>query len=277
MQEHRVVLDRGVVGLLTLPDDPPPHPAVLLLHGFGNHKDEVGDLFRRLALMLAAAQMASLRIDFRGWGESAGDMADTTIAGQWEDAQLAGLYVNALPTVDASRLGIVGFSLGSASAILCAAEASPSYAALVLWSPALDHAADAVAAFGQETLDQAVREGIVTIDLGWRCVTLKDTFFRGLGTHDLHAQLQRYPGSVLVVAGSADESATVVPDVLATTPGQVKETIIIDGADHIFNVLDDDQTAATQLLEATVQWLRATLEIGEDRKSGFLSTRQCHQ
>ncbi len=39
-------------------------------------------MYKRLAAALGEQGMASLRIDFRGWGESAGQMAKSTIQGQ---------------------------------------------------------------------------------------------------------------------------------------------------------------------------------------------------
>ncbi len=39
-------------------------PAVLMLHGFGSSKDEVGDMYKREARYLARRGYASLRIDF---------------------------------------------------------------------------------------------------------------------------------------------------------------------------------------------------------------------
>jgi len=47
-------------------------PAVLLLHGFASSKDEVGNMYAREAKALAEKGIASLRIDFAGFGKKRG-------------------------------------------------------------------------------------------------------------------------------------------------------------------------------------------------------------
>jgi alpha/beta superfamily hydrolase len=257
--EQLVTLPQGIVGRLTLPQQSMPLPAVLLLHGFGNHKDEVGDLFIRLAAALATTHIASLRIDFRGWGESAGDMADTTIERQVEDAQIAYSYLTKHPAIDVTRLGLLGFSAGAAIAVVSSAQLPASYKSLVLWSSVLDLKADCIEGWGQDTVQRALHEGIITIDLGWRTVTLKDTFFRSLERYHLLEYIRAYPGALLVIAGSEDTAAKWMDAYKAQATGTIKETLLVEGADHIFNVLSDDQTYAEYVIEKTVQWIGTTL------------------
>ena len=69
--ESSVTIAGHVPGTLSLPDNAGGKvPAVLLLHGFASQKDEVGNMYKRLAAKLAAQGIASLRIDFQGSGES---------------------------------------------------------------------------------------------------------------------------------------------------------------------------------------------------------------
>lgn len=65
-----MTLDNGVVATLAMPASDSAVPAVLMLHGFASVRDEVGEMYKRLAAELGERGIASLRIDFRGWGES---------------------------------------------------------------------------------------------------------------------------------------------------------------------------------------------------------------
>lgn len=257
--DQLVTLPQGIIGRLTLPQHRTPLPAALLLHGFGNHKDEVGDLFKRLAAALATIHIASLRIDFRGWGESAGDMADTTIERQLEDVQIACSYLTTHPAIDATRLGLIGFSAGAAIAVVSSAQQPASYKSLVLWSSVPDLKADCIEGWGQDTVQRALHEGIITLDLGWRTVTLKDTFFRSLERYHLLEHIRAYPGALLAIAGSEDTAARWMDAYIAQAIGAPKEKVLVEGADHIFNVLSDDQTYAEYVIEKTVHWMRTTL------------------
>lgn len=67
-----------------------------MLHGFGSSRDEIGGLFATQASALAESGIASLRIDFRGFGESAGEAADMTINGLIEDVRIARAYLEAV-------------------------------------------------------------------------------------------------------------------------------------------------------------------------------------
>src|SRR6187200_1900101 len=91
--ETAVTLENGIAGTLDLPDGVAKAPVVLMLHGFGSSKDEVGGMYKREAEALAAKGIASLRIDFQGFGKSDGDTGSTTVGGQLADAESALTYL----------------------------------------------------------------------------------------------------------------------------------------------------------------------------------------
>nr|MCU0908012.1 hypothetical protein [Paracoccaceae bacterium] len=103
-----------VIGTLETPAGDPA-PVVLLFHGFTGSRDELPvantdeGVFARTARLLAEQGIASLRIDFRGSGESPGDFADTTFEGQVADGLAALAWVAANPAVDGDRLGVIGW------------------------------------------------------------------------------------------------------------------------------------------------------------------------
>lgn len=122
-----------VRGVFHLPAGPGRFPVVLWLHGFTGHRVESHRLFVEGARRLASRGVASLRIDFRGCGESDGDFADTTISTQVADAHAALAWLSAHDRVDAAAIALLGFSLGST---ICSQLADvPGPLAMVLWSP----------------------------------------------------------------------------------------------------------------------------------------------
>lgn len=114
---------------------PPPQahpPVVLMLHGFAGDRDEE-DIFPRAAKAFAAAGLASLRIDFRGAGDSGGSFADTTFSRQIEDGLAALQFLQSDKRVDSARIGIVGVSQGGlVAAIVAARSGLPKALALPL-------------------------------------------------------------------------------------------------------------------------------------------------
>ena len=62
-------------------------PAVILCHGTGAQKNEVGDLFVILAEKLLQRGIASVRIDYAGCGDSKADQRELTFLGEVEDTR----------------------------------------------------------------------------------------------------------------------------------------------------------------------------------------------
>ena len=254
-----IELENGIVGIFCMPKIEGQVPAVLILHGFASHKDEIGDLFKNLAERIAAHGIASLRIDFRGWGESAGDMADTSIDTLLEDARGGLKHLEQHERIDEKRLGLLGFSLGGATAVLTASEHPNKIKSLATWSSAGELEKDFRRSLGEAAFEKAQREEEVEIDLGWRKVRLKQMFFESLGRYAPTEAIRTYPGAFFNVAGTEDFSAEYLETYNENAGGTTKDKLLIKGADHIFNVLDEDSPFAEQILQATSKWFARTL------------------
>lgn len=257
-----VTLPGGVAGTLRRPDGASASaqaPVVLMLHGFGSSKDEVGNMYARLADALAAQGVGSLRIDFRGFGKSDGDTGSTTMAGQVEDAEAAYAYLTGLDWVDPQRAGVIGFSLGGGVAMIAAGEHPDWFQSLVTWSSVGDMLADITASVGQEAVDTAAVEGVVGLDLGWRTMVLKQAFFDSLDDYDLAALIQQYPGAYLAIAGDQDFSAAYAPGFVESAIAEPKELWIVPGGDHIYQTLTEDLTMSDEVIGRTADWFAQTL------------------
>lgn len=112
-------------GWLMLPPAPGPHPAVLY---FGGRSEEISWVVRDAARMFP--RMAVLAMNYRGYGGSAGFPGEKQMV---EDACLLFDWMAARHPVDASRIALVGRSLGSGVAMQVAVQRQA--AALVLLTP----------------------------------------------------------------------------------------------------------------------------------------------
>jgi len=129
--ERVLDLSRGrdvVPAIWITPATSAPTPAVLLLHGFSSSKERMAQSVGRELLALG---VASLALDLPFHGERDGDSGSLSrnplaLVGAWRTAiaesRDAITWLAAQPSVDAARIGIVGYSLGGFLALMAAAE-----------------------------------------------------------------------------------------------------------------------------------------------------------
>ena len=117
-----------LVGTLTLPAGPGPHPAVLLLPGSGRLDRNANtarlrmELGPTLAAALAENGIASLRYDRRGVCSTGGDWRATGFADNRNDAAAALRALAARSDIRADAGGVVGHSEGAVHAMSLAAH-----------------------------------------------------------------------------------------------------------------------------------------------------------
>lgn len=257
-EETTLTLDGGIAATLNLPAAEGPVPAVLMLHGFGSSRDEVGGMYARAAAALAEQGIASLRIDFRGFGKSDGDTGHHTVGRQNEDAATGLAALIATAGVDPARVGVLGFSFGGGAAIQLAAAQPEVVHALAVWSSVGDYDVDFLQSLGQPVFDRAAAEGVVGLDLGWRTIVLKSDFFDSLLGPDILGDLAGYPGPFLSVTGTEDYYHRYSEPMVAAAGGEAR-AVVIEGGDHIFHVFNPAATDAQTVIEATAAYFAESL------------------
>ncbi len=233
-------------------------PAVLLLHGFASNKDEVAGLYVRLSEELFKAGISTLRIDFRGWGESTFPMELSSIDNMNEDAEEALLWLKTRK--DIGNIAVHGFSLGAGIAINIASNNNKDIETMGLWSSInkFDEMKTSMEEISKDAVSKAMTEGKAEFDLGWRSVTLGKDFFTSLSKYDLPKDFKEYKGNVIMISGEEDE-LVVSLEILGSLAADRTETVTIANAGHIFAVFSDNPEPANQLLEKTVNWYKNNL------------------
>jgi hypothetical protein len=260
----------NIVGTLAMPKSDAAVPIVLLFHGFKGERDELPivnteeGMYSRTARLFAERGVATLRIEFRGSGESEGLWEDTTFTSQISDAIAALDFVQTLEGVDPERIGIIGLSQGGLVAASAAGQ-DARVKSLVLWSAAANPASNFANLLPMETIKAglALPDGeALSITLPWGEETsMKRGFFEELFTVDPVAAITDYAGPMLVVVGSRDTTVFPMPqqgEVFMTYHDGEEALVVLDG-DHIFDVLATGPEVLDQAIFNSLAWFMQTL------------------
>lgn len=183
-----------LAGLWRTPDGPGPFPCVVCVHGLTLTKA----LFDEAASVFEGRGLASLRVDLRGHGESGGRLQDQGFEDQVADVRSAFGAMAGLAGADASRRGLLGFSMGGAMGTLVASELGIK--ALALWSPLLK-----TGPWNGERRDQY---GPPQGDFRpiWDGILVNERLFSEAVAHDPFASACRLPGPLLLCHGGKDRN-----------------------------------------------------------------------
>ena len=238
---------------LTIPGTPHLPPIVITMNGFTGDRDDVeipgtGEpFFKRFARILAEQGIASLRIDFRGSGDSDGEYQMTSFSTQISDALAAVDYIcsNLKHQVNTKSIGMMGFSQGGLVGSTAAAK-DKRVDSLVLWSPATcpPHSYEGL------ITKLGIKAGLALPDGGWDMfplyldgqylgvdVPLGKVFFEDLFNIDPLAEIRKYQDPLMIIVGNEDPIVWPQP-----AKGQLYmkyhegfEKLVALDADHAFN------------------------------------------
>ena len=123
---------RRLFGLYEVARTGKAHRAVVLCQPWGQEYLRAHRSIRRLANMLVATGWDTLRFDYFGTGDSAGDMTEADIAG-WE-SDIESAIEEARDSSGVTRVALIGLRLGGSLAARVAARRK-DVDALVMWDP----------------------------------------------------------------------------------------------------------------------------------------------
>ena len=262
---------------LTIPRAQQLCPIVITLNGFaGDRNDWVINgtdepYFKRVARLLAEHGFASLRVDFRGSGESDGQYQMTTFSTQVSDIHAAVDYIcyNLRHQVNTKAIGILGLSQGGLVGALVASK-DRRVSSLALWSPV----ASPDKCYGGLLTDEGLKRGLALPDGGYDMfglyingeylnwdIPLGKGFFQDLFNVDPVAEIRKFKGPMMVIVGQNDPIIWPQP-----TNGKLylkyhegNEKLVVLDADHDFNSWEGPEKIDDAIYWSTA-WFIKTLK-----------------
>ncbi len=212
---------------------------LISLHGFGANKNY--RVIKRLLSFLGKRKMSSMTFDFSGFGESEGDVSDSSIEQMVDDVNAAIRYAK---KEGFKKIMVAGHSLGGMVAIIAAA-ANKDIHALVLMAPAID-------------LRRAMKKRRDTYKLakGDMAVVaktiVKKTFLKNISRH-VYRHSNKLGMPVLIIHGDADKSCDIANSKkLFGMLKSRKNMVVIRNANHHFS----RKSHLDKLMQTTYAWIR---------------------
>ncbi len=216
---------------LDLPEREPTAYA-LFAHCFTCGKDVLAA--RRIALALAAKDIAVLRFDFTGLGSSEGDFANSTFTSNVADLVRAADHLR--ETRQAPAI-LIGHSLGGA-AILAAAGQIPDAKAVVTIAAPSDPAH--VTGMFADSIEHIRKHGESEVSLAGRPFRIKREFLDDIAEHGLMEHVAKLHKALLVMHAPTDDTVGIDNATrIFVTAKHPKSFVSLAGADHLLTKKDD--------------------------------------
>lgn len=246
--EWNLVDGEKTSAVLATPEGPTDR-AILLCHGFLSSKESSTN--RALTQRLLPKNMATLRFDFFGHGESDGPFEKLTLSRCLR--QTEGI-VQWLKQEGYRRIGLVGSSFGGLVAIHTAAR-HPDLFSVGLKCPVSDYPPLWRARFGEAGMKQWKENGTMSFMTPEGKVRLEYSFYEDLLKYDTYRDAAKIQSPTLIVHGEADE---YVPfdqtlrlfDTLRLTHDQ-KKLEAIPNANHEFSTPADFE----KMIQKITDWI----------------------
>lgn len=257
--ETPVVFDckgQQIIGMLHLPSGGRGRfPAALLLHGFTGTKVETHRMFVKLSRQLAGHGIASLRFDFRGSGDSAGEFESLTLRTEVADTLEAIKFLVRHKSINSRRLALVGLSFGAAVASYVVGRERNRFKSLALWAPVAEGAGILDHLSTPEAVASLAQTGVA--DFWGNQVGVG--FIRQFAEMKPLREVVKSKCPVLLVHGQGDETVPVehcdMYERALRSQKRLLKKVIIQDADHSFSRLAWER----RILTETVDWLGETL------------------
>ena len=236
-----------LAGILDLPSGEPAAFA-LFAHCFTCSKNLKAAT--NVSRAMIAANIAVLRFDFTGLGQSSGKFEDAGFSSNVADLLSAARWLESEYRAPAV---LVGHSLGGTAALQAAPDIDSVRAVATIGSPAdPQHVAHLLS--GAEA--ELRRNGVAEVQLGGRPFRIREEFLDDLARHDLPGTISGLRKALLVMHAPLDDVVEVAnASALFAAAKHPKSFVSLDQADHLMSREEDSLYAGKVLAAWAARYL----------------------
>ena len=223
-------------GLLESPDDSNIKFYALFAHCFTCSKDVAAAA--RISKALTAKNIAVLRFDFTGLGNSAGDFSATNFSSNVRDLIAAADFLR--NEYQAPKL-LIGHSLGGAAVLGVAKHLTESVAVVTIGAPS--DAAHVAHNFSSH-IDEINSKGAAEVNLAGRSFTIQKQFLDDINSYG-NSHISKLKKALLVMHSPIDSTVNIKEaEKIYQAALHPKSFVSLDKADHLLTKKEDAQYAA---------------------------------
>jgi len=229
-----------LLGKLDMPISSKPKASALFAHCFTCSKDllAVGNI----SLALTQQDIAVLRFDFTGLGQSDGDFADTNFSTNISDLVSAYNFLN--EHYDAPQI-LIGHSLGGAAALYSAEHMPQVNSVVTIGAPSNP---EHVSRLLDNNKEQIESDGQAVVNLGGRPFTIKKQFLDDLEANNCLTKASSLNKALLILHSPQDTTVGVENAAqIYQAAKHPKSFISLDGADHLLSKKEDSNYAGQMI------------------------------
>ncbi len=219
-------------GYLEIPEGVSPKAYAIFSHCFTCNKNLINVKF--ISETLSENQIATLRFDFTGLGDSEGDFAKTDFSSNIDDLLHAAKFLE--DNYSAPKL-LVGHSLGGAASIIAAGKIESVKAITTIGTPStLDHIRRVFASKMEEIMSQ----GSALVDVAGRDVEIGRDFVEDLSRYNIKRSLNELTKPILVMHSPEDDMVGIDHATnIFMAARHPKSFISLDNVDHLIKNIKD--------------------------------------
>lgn len=241
-----------LAGRLELPAGT-PRAFALFAHCFTCGKDVFAAT--RIARALAERDIAVLRFDFTGLGQSGGDFANTDFSSNVDDLVYAADHLRetyAAPTI------LIGHSLGGAAVIAAAHRIPETRAVATIGAPAdPEHVTQHLG----DSQDDIEDHGAADVELAGRTFRIRRQFLSDIAAQPQTERIETLDAALLVMHSPVDKTVGVDnARRIFDAAKHPKSFVSLDDADHLLSAPGDATYAATVLAAWASRYALATAD-----------------
>ncbi|CAH8282203.1 fermentation-respiration switch protein FrsA (DUF1100 family) [Mariniflexile fucanivorans] len=219
---------------LELPENETPRAFALFAHCFTCNKNLTA--VRTIGKTLIQKNIAVLRFDFTGLGESEGDFEHTNFSSNVEDLYSAAQFLE--ENYQSPSL-LIGHSLGGAAVLFASAKMPSVKAIATIGAPSNP---EHVAHLFKNSVDEINASGKALVSIGGREFTIQKHFLDDIQDKNIKHSLDEFRNSILIMHSPQD--TTVGLDNAAEiykAARHPKSFVSLNGADHLLSDKRDSE------------------------------------